>query len=226
MRAALLAVVAVLATSGCVMTQGQRVPNLIADSQEAGIDPPPATKIVFTHAHNVEGKHYSEHDRTSRKAFEKSLQRVMQTSPILRAASLSPTEPIEYILCLDTAVNEHGMISAFVSGATLMVVPMVISSDVIVQGTLYEAATAELIGTYDAQATLNVFGWLPLLPFLPATLALAPGDEMYDDTYSDVLIQVASELSGKPRPPAIAPERVRIQEEWEGKRTITINAEN
>ncbi len=139
-------------------------------------------------------------------------------------ASFSPGEPAHYILFLDTKVNEHGQAMAMISGFSLMIIPAAISSDIAVVGSLYEAATGEEIGAYEAQGVLEVFIWLPLLPVTPITLVTGPGKELYDDTYRDLLIQVARDLKGRPLPNPVPAGKIKIEEEPQRvRRSITVN---
>jgi len=196
--------------SGCVMWQGQRVPNLVQTTKEPATAPA-AIKVVLGHQHKMERDRREWAEGLSNSVFVKGYDNAVKTSPVMKYASQSPTAPVSYVLFLDTAINEHGEAMAIISGLSLMLIPAVADSDIIVTGTLYEAATGKEVGVYDAKGKIETLIWLPLLPVTPFALFAAPGQKTYDDTFTDVFIQLANQLQNQPVPEAVDPARLEIE---------------
>lgn len=206
----LLLLVIAHALSGCAMWQGKRTPDIPPNAKEPLVEPVPSIKVVFGHEHKMEGDRREWAEGLSSREFTNSYERTAKESPVMRYAG-NQLAPINYLLFLDTAINEHGQAMAIISGLSFMLFPVVLDSDVIVTGTLYEAATGREVGIYEGKGKVNVLVWLPLLPAAPITMILAPGKELYDDSFRAVYYQMAEALKGQPLPPAIEPGRVDIQ---------------
>ena len=198
------------------MSVGQRIPNLGAKMSEPYIEPPPVIMVVFEHEHQMEGDRRKSVEALSAGEFRKALEEVSKVSPIMRNASPRPTEPVHYILFLDTLINEHGEAMAMISGFSFMLIPVSMSSDIIVRASLYEAVTGSKVGVYEAKTELNVFVWLPLLPVTPITLAAGPKrKDLYDPCFKDVFIEVANTIKDHPLPPPVPASKIEIRREPE-----------
>jgi hypothetical protein len=105
----------------------------------------PRLKMVLYHSHQMDGVMSGgtamglSHD-----SFRRALENIRPTMPFLAKASVDEVEP-EFILAIDTAVNEHGRTNAFISGATLLIYPWFIHSDIIVGATLKTIEGEKLI---------------------------------------------------------------------------------
>ncbi len=208
---------AILLCSGCLMRSGDRVPDLI--SRGAAVKPqdgtPPAIKLVFTHEHQMEGdSRRGAPEGTTGRQFRAALDRVQKESRILSRASQNPYFDVQYLLFLDTLVNEHDQVWAFISGSSFFLIPVTMTSDYVVTGTLYEAYSGEKLGVYEASVKHYTAIWLPLAALMPVTLFLQPGaEELYDDTFRDLFAQVELSLEGRPSPRAVPANSLVIEEE-------------
>ncbi len=102
-------------------------------------------KVILGHQHKMEGDRREWAEGLSSGVFNDAYTRTAKESPMMRYAG-NQLAPINYILFLDTAINEHGQAMAIIGGLSLMLFPVVVDSDVIVTGTLYEAATGKEVG--------------------------------------------------------------------------------
>lgn len=192
-RRALTGGLAVLTLSGCIIYQGDRQPNLVVGGYSPATASAPRIEVVLHHVHTMDG---SDAGGTSTdltyKEMKESFERVRGETPFLANAAIGTAKP-EYVLDLDTEVAEHGKTSAIVTGATLMIIPGFFSSDVIVRASLKDA-DGESLGHYEAKGQLKMVVEILLLPALPIALFAAPGKELYDDTFKDVLLQLGPDL--------------------------------
>jgi hypothetical protein len=195
---------------GCLLWSGERVPNLIGSGAKPTLAVRPRIELVLHHIHTLDGKDAggTAADATY-EAFEESLERVRGETPFLANAGIGIAEP-EYVLDLQTEVAEHGKTGAIVTGATLFLYPGFPRSEVIVRAHL-EDASGRLVGRYDASGELKGVMHLLLLPALPVTLLLAPGDELYDDTFRDVFLLVERDLGRHTAPQAGSAPGSRLQ---------------
>lgn len=178
---------------GCLLWSGERVPNLIETGAKPALAMQPRIELVLHHIHTMDGKDAggTATDATY-KVFEESLERVRSETPFLANAGIGIAKP-DYVLDLQTEVAEHGKTGAIITGATLFLYPGFPRSDVIVRAHL-EDANGQLVGRYDASGELKGIMHLLLLPALPVTVFLAPGDELYDDTFRDVFLLLEKDL--------------------------------
>jgi hypothetical protein len=126
------------------------------------------------------------------RAFQKSFDRVQSTIPFLANASFERENP-DYILDLDTAVEEHGRGGAIVAGATLGIIPGFTSSDSVVRATLKTLEGEKLLtheSVFEVKAAFHIL-LVAMLPFFPF---IAPGREIYDDPMRSSITAVAADF--------------------------------
>lgn len=200
--------------SGCVVTMGERVPDKLG-SPRAAVEMPPAIKLIFSHEHQADGAPQGgtitkiTHDQ-----MLEGLERVRETDPILARAHPEPYFDIQYLLFVDTVFNERDLLWAYISGASFLLIPVTLPGDVVVTGSLYEAHSGAKVGVYQSKVTRNTFVWLPTIVLLPVNAFTAPGpEELYDDTYRDMLVQLTADLEGREHPRSVPPSSVEVEEE-------------
>ena len=208
------AVVVVLAgLVGCVAWQGPRTPNLVRTASEPAVNPPPVMWAILGWDETVRL------DEASRREFALSLNRTMRCSPVLQSSwwTVGPTldqatAPVHYVLFLDVSSDTTAQFWMALDVFFGMIFPAKSTESVKVTGSLYEAATGKELGAYEAKAALNRLAWLPLLPALPFVLAFGPtSDELYDSTFKDIFIQVATELQHRDLPATADPLQLQIK---------------
>lgn len=211
--------------SGCFSYIDKRVPDLGATMTEPSTDKSPVIMTVFEHEHQMEGNRKDWATSITDSLYRESLTETSKKSPVMKKASETPTEDVNYILFLDTINNEHGQAMAIIGGLSLMILPTFPSVSHIVKASLYEAATNIEVAAFEARTEQETVVWLPLLPFTPLTLALAPGrKELLDPCFNDIFIQIAQVIKDRPLPVAVSPSKIKIKKEPERiKRTIKID---
>jgi len=210
--------------SGCATYIEKRVPDLGVTSPEMAVEPPPVIMTVFEHEHQMEGDKKDWATEITDPMYREAFAEASKKSPIMRKASEAPTEDVNYILFLDTINNEHGQAMAIISGLSLMILPTFPSVSHIVKASLYEAATNLEVAAFEARTEQTTVIWLPLLPFTPITMIMAPGrQESIDPCFTDVFIQIAQAIQDRPMPAAVPASKIKIKKEPEHiKRTIRI----
>jgi hypothetical protein len=174
------------------MYAGDRTPNLIATGARADLAAAPRIEVILSHRHTMEGEPVSSATDVTYRAMRGSFERVRQETTFLENAREGTPKP-DFILDLDTAVDEHGKDSAFISGLTLMLIPAFISSDIVVDATL-RTPDGETVSQHKASGEMKVIIHLLLFPVLPFLPLISPGDELVDDTFRDVLIPISRDL--------------------------------
>jgi len=183
-----------LSLTGCLFWSGERIPNLVETGAKPTLALQPRIELVLHHVHTMDGKDAGGMATDSTyKVFKESLERVRSETPFLANAGVGLAKP-DFVLDLQTEVAEHGKTSAIVSGATLLLIPGFPRSDVIVRADLKDAS-GQIIGHYDASGQLKGIFHLLLLPALPVTLFLVPGEDLYDDTFRDVFLLLEKDLA-------------------------------
>ncbi|TMA61931.1 MAG: hypothetical protein E6J68_15125 [Deltaproteobacteria bacterium] len=194
-----LLIVSLVATTGCLLYRGDRQPNLIGTGARATAPDAPRIEVVLHHRHTIDGKDAGgQATELTFKQMKSSWERVQKETPFLANAG-SGIAKADFVLDLDTEVAEHGKVAAIVSGATLLLFPGFISSNVMVKATL-KNPTGETLGTHEASGQVKGIFHLLFAPILPIVAITAPGKELYDDTFRDVLIQVAGDLGRSDAP--------------------------
>jgi hypothetical protein len=186
-------VASLVLASGCLLYRGERVPNLIATGARPTAADAPRIEVVLHHRHTMDGKDAGgQATENTFKSVKESWERVQKETAFLANAGRDVPKP-DFVLDLDTEVAEHGKTGAIVSGATLGVIPSVFSSDVIVRAMLKDPAGATL-GAHEASGQLKGVTHIIFAPILPIVIATAPGKDLFDDTFRDVLIQVGGDI--------------------------------
>lgn len=184
---------ALLGASGCLIYPGDRQPNLVARHEAPSVTAAPRIEVVLHHQHTMDGSDAGgQATELTYKVVKESFERVRSQTPFLANAAMGTPKP-EYVLDLETEVAEHGKTSAIVAGATLLLVPGFNSSDVIVRATLKDADGGTM-GHWEAVGQVKMVVQLLLIVALPALPFTAPGDELYDDTFKDVFLQLGPDL--------------------------------
>lgn len=179
----------VVTASGCLLYRGDRHPDLVGSGAKPTASGAPRIDVVLHHRHTMDGKDAGgQATEATLKSMREAWERVRQETPFLANAGSGVPKP-DFVLDLETEVAEHGKVAAIVSGATLGLVPAFISSDVNVKGTL-KNLLGETVATGEGAGQLKGVFHLLLLPILPIVPAIAPGKELFDDTFRDVLIQI------------------------------------
>lgn len=199
--------------SGCIITHEPLEPYYEAGTPEATISPAPKIKVVYSYERR-KGNDPQRSSGYSERHFYQAYERAAAESPFMQAATASQEEDVHYILFLDAISSEHGGTWALIDGLLfLMLLPAQVTTDYSVNATLYEAATGEEVGIYEASTMKRSTLWLPILLFTPIALALAPGDEdLYDPTFQEVFVQASYDLRDRPLPEAVPPQRLDIRE--------------
>lgn len=220
----LLLVLCVSWLGGCATWIDKRIPDLGAKMSEAIVKPPPVIMTVFEHEHQMEGDRRDWATTLSKPLYLEALAEASKTSSIMIKASEAPTEDVNYILFLDTINNEHGQAMAILGGLSLMLLPTFPSVSHIIKASLYEAATGLEIAAFEASTEQTTMIWLPLLPFTPITMIIAPKrKDSLDPCFTDIFIQVAQAIKDRPMPVAVPPSKIKIKKETEHvKRNIRI----
>jgi len=129
----------------------------------------------------------------SHTAFKHALEDAQRTMPFLANASDDQADP-EFLLDLYTAVEEHGTVSAALSGFTLGILPCFFHSDVRVVAALRTADGQDLI-THTASAEIRGIFEILLLPLLPWTLTHRLEDEkVFGEPMRNALDAVAQDF--------------------------------
>lgn len=200
-----------LAQAGCALWQGSRTPNFVGFGPEPTMGNFPVFQVVLTEEDQSEGVPMSL-SRTTAKDMQAALETAMGTSPAMALGYTAPTKPVQYILFLDAVVDDRSAAADLLSFVTLGFIPSISSLNVSVTGSLYEAATGDELGVYEARGSRKMMTWLFLAPVTPLTLALGPGlEDVAVPTYQDIFIQVAHALVGRDLPPAIDPQTIEIR---------------
>ncbi len=125
-----LLIVSLVATTGCLLYRGDRQPNLIGTGARATAPDAPRIEVVLHHRHTIDGKDAGgQATELTFKQMKSSWERVQKETPFLANAG-SGIAKADFVLDLDTEVAEHGKVAAIVSGATLLLFPGFISSNV------------------------------------------------------------------------------------------------
>lgn len=199
-----------LAGSGCAVWQGSRQPNYVGYGPEPAVGTFPVFLIVTSEEARAEGVE-TKVARSTAQRMESALAKAMEKSPVMALAATSQTKPVHYFLFLDSVVDDHSTGADMLSFLTLALIPSVSSLNVSVTGSLYEAASGEELGVYEARGSRKMLTWLLLAPVTPLTLALGPGlEDVATLTYQDIFIQVAQALAGRGLPGAVDPATVEI----------------
>ncbi len=196
-RAIALLVIAVF-SHGCLMWSGtsRNAESAHLSSNQSPVSAAPSLKVVLYHEHRMDGRiSFAGAIDATYHQFQKSFDRVQSTIPFLVNASFDCENP-DYILDLETSVDEHGKTSATVAGATLGIVPGFTSSDVVVRATL-KTLEGERLSTHEAASEIKVAFHLLLLPLFPLVPFIAPGRELYDDPMSSAITAVAAEFEAR-----------------------------
>jgi hypothetical protein len=188
------ALIAWVAT-GCLIYAGDRLPERVGDAATAAALPPPPIEVVLRHKHTMEGRDQGLATDLSYGQIKKSFERVRQEIAFLAQASTGLSAP-DFVLELDTEVAERGETSAMISGFTLLLVPGFAGSTLKVAATLRDI-DGNLVGRHEASAEVRMITQLLLLPLLPIVPFVAPGDELYDDTFRGALIPLAEDLRAR-----------------------------
>ncbi len=190
--------VIVIFSNSCLMWSGT---SRLAEPEhpsftQSPVSPAPSLKVILYHEHGMEGRTSGGGvtDMTYRQ-FRKSFDRVQPEIPFLVNASFDRENP-DYILDIDTTVEEHGRTSAKVAGATLGIVPGFTSSDIVVRVTL-KTLEGERLVTHEAASEVKSAFHLLLLPLLPLFPFIAPGREIYDDPMLSTITAVAADFAAR-----------------------------
>lgn len=203
-----LLALSVFSLIGCVSWQGQRKPNLVRHASEPSVDHPPVIWVILGWDETTRAV-----DEYTREFFQASLSRAMGTSAIMQWAWIDQARaPIHYVVFLDASGDTTALTWMLIDGFFVMLFPAKSTESVKVTASLYEASTGRELGAYEAQGERKTLGWLPLLPATPFALAFGPTkDELYDSTFEDIFIQIATELQHRDLPAAADPSRLQIK---------------
>lgn len=203
-RACILPLLVALSASGCIMYAGPRTPDLVGRGVRSTLSDAPPMEVILRHAHTMDGTEVGgQITEATTKEFAKAWEKVKPEFPFLAAAGVGVNDP-RYVLELDSEIAEQGKVMAIVSGATLMLIPAPIHSDVIVRATL-KTINGEAVGKYEARGSVRGAIQILLLPLLPVMPFVMPGKELYEDTMRDALIQVGQGLETLPAAAASRP---------------------
>jgi hypothetical protein len=199
--------VVVVFSQGCLIWSGtsRLAEPTNPSSAQSPVPAVPSLKVVLYHEHRMEGRTSGAGaiDMTYRQ-FQKAFDRAQTEIPFLANASFERQVP-DYILDLDTTVDEHGKTSARVAGATFGIVPGFTSSDVVVRATL-KTLEGERLFTHEAASEVKAAFHILLVPLLPFVPFIAPGRDSYDDPMRSAITAVAADFAASPPPPAGASE--------------------
>jgi hypothetical protein len=190
--------VVVVFSQGCLMWSGtsRLAEPTNPSSAQSPVPAVPSLKVVLYHEHRMDGRTTggSVIDATYHQ-FQKSFDRIQTAIPFLANASFDRENP-DYILGLETSVDEHGKTSAFVCGATFGIVPGFTSSDIVVRATL-KTLEGERLVTHEAASEIKSAFHILLIPLFPLVPFIAPGRELYDDPMRSAITAVATDFEAR-----------------------------
>jgi hypothetical protein len=193
-----LALALVLLT-GCLYYRGERVPRVPPTAQQASYlaAAAPRLELVLNHSSTIDGMP-SGSGRSDRyyPAVWGALDRMRTGFPFLLNAGFKFPDP-EYVLELDTLVDDSGGESAKISGLTLFLVPGFGATRFRVQARLKQL-DGTVIAEREASVTTNVVYQLFLLPLVPINRYASQDRTFYDDTLRDVLIPISDDIASLP----------------------------
>jgi hypothetical protein len=194
-----------LVLSGCLYYQGERVPKTPPTAQEAGYlkAAAPRLELVLNHRSTIDGQPNGS-GRSDRyyPAVWGALDRMRTGFPFLLNAGFQFPDP-QYVLELDSEVDDSGGESAKISGLTLFLVPGFGATRFRVQARL-KSLDGTVIAEREASATTNVVYQLFLFPLVPLNRYVSQDLTFYDDTFRDVLIPISDDIAKLPPAPATA----------------------